>query len=131
MRNSLAFLACIMWASIATASIDQPLADGAQEQQARAIFHELRCVVCEGQSIAESNATLASQMRMHVRELVSKGKTNDAIFVEFRAAYGDQILLTPPVETYTLLLWLAPLLLLIIGATLVWRTTRPRKGTHA
>lgn len=131
MRNSLAIVACLLWAGVAQASIDQPLADATDEQRARAIFHELRCVVCEGQSIAESNATLAAQMRAHVRELVSAGKDTDAIIAQFRAAYGDQILLTPPVETYTLLLWLAPLLLLVAGVALVWRVTHPRQGSGA
>lgn len=128
MRNSLAILAFLLWTCMAHASIDQPLADAVHEQRARAIFSELRCVVCEGQSIADSNATLATQMRMHVRELVSKGGDKESILDEFRAAYGDQILLTPPVETYTLLLWLAPLLLLVVGFGVVWRVTHPRRG---
>lgn len=114
--------------SVFATVIDQPLADAAQEQTARTLFHELRCVVCEGQSIAESNATLAAQMRDQVRARVAKGETNAEILARFHAAYGDSILMTPPVKESTLLLWLAPLVLLGAGALLLWRSTRPTKG---
>jgi cytochrome c-type biogenesis protein CcmH len=129
MRSSLIALACLLWvgSSWATA-IDQPLADATQEETARALFRELRCVVCAGQSIAESNATLAAQMRDQVRERVAKGESNAEILARFHAAYGDSILMTPPVKESTFLLWLAPLLLFCTGAALLWRTTRPTKG---
>jgi cytochrome c-type biogenesis protein CcmH len=110
------------------ASIDQPLMDGAQEKIAHRVFRELRCVVCEGQSLAESDATLAVQMRLHVRELVAEGKSEDEILAYFRDRYGEQILLTPPLESYTVLLWLAPLLLLAGGGYAVWRVTRQKNG---
>jgi cytochrome c-type biogenesis protein CcmH len=132
MRRRLALVLCFLWAGSALAAgIDQPMADTTQEDTARAIFHELRCVVCEGQSIAESNATLATQMRMHVREMLAEGKNKDEILASFRQSYGDSILLTPPLMAKTVLLWLAPLLLLLTGAAIVWRVTRPRKGTSA
>ncbi len=106
-------------------TIEQPLPDAAQEQTARTLFHELKCVVCEGQSLADSDATLAGQMRDHVRRLVAQGQSEQEILGAFKESYGDTILLTPPVEPTTYLLWLAPLLLLAIGAIIVWRTTRP------
>ncbi len=106
MRSKLACIACFLWATIAgAAAIDQPLADAAQEKTAQALFHELRCVICDGQSIAESNATLAAQMRDHVRGLVAKGNTNADILSSFHASYGDSILMTPPVKDSTVLLW--------------------------
>lgn len=104
------------------------LPDMAQEQTARRIFRELRCVVCEGQSIAESNATLAAQMRIHVRTLVAQGKSQAEILAFFRDAYGDSILLTPPLRPSTWLLWLAPLLLLAVGGPLLRRATRSPQG---
>lgn len=129
MRSSLIALACMLWVGSSWATvIDQPLADVAQEETARTLFHELRCVVCEGQSIAESNATLAAQMRDQVRARVAKGEPSAEILARFHAAYGDSILMTPPVKESALLLWLAPLLLLCAGALLLWRTTRPTKG---
>ena len=129
MRASLAMIAALAWLGTAhAASIDQPLMDAAQEKTAHSVFRELRCVVCAGQSLAESDATLAIQMRAHVRELVAQGKTEDEILAHFRARYGDQILLTPPLEEKTALLWLAPLLLLGGGVYAVWRMTRQKNG---
>ena len=129
MRRNFALLCLICWAGLAhAAAIEQPLADVAQEQTARAIFHELRCVVCEGQSVADSDATLAAQMRAHVRRLVAQGATEQQVLDEFRESYGEKILMTPPVESRTALLWLAPLLLLTLGGCIVWRVTRPRNG---
>ena len=128
MRNSIAFVIAIAWLATAQAAgIDQPLLDSAQENTAHAIFRELRCVVCEGQSLAESDATLAVQMREHVRTMLTEGKSEDEILAYFRARYGEHILLTPPIEPKTALLWLGPLLLLGGGGFAVWRTTRQRK----
>ncbi len=132
MRASLAMIVALAWLGTAhAASIDQPLMDAAQEKTAHSVFRELRCVVCAGQSLAESDATLAIQMRAHVRELVAQGKTEDEILAHFRTRYGDQILLTPPLEEKTALLWLAPALLLGGGAYAIWRMTRPKNGDHA
>lgn len=126
MRANRLLVLLILWLGAATAhaaSIEQPLPDAAQEQTARALFHELRCVVCEGQSVADSDAELARQMRAHVRQLVAEGKPAEEVLALFRSRYGDEILLTPPVENTTALLWLGPFLLLAIGGLIVWRNT--------
>ena len=120
-----AIAALVLAASAQAASIDKPLADVKAEQTARAIFYELRCVVCEGQSLADSDAVLAIQMRAHVRRLLAEGKSETAVLAEFRERYGDAILMTPPLQSRTLLLWIAPLLLLLISGMIVWRITRP------
>ncbi len=123
--RALLTLLCLSIASPAfAASIERPLPDAAQEQQAEAVFHELRCVVCEGQSVADSDATLAAQMRAEVRTRIAAGDTPDAVLAYFKANYGAQILMTPPLESSTALLWLAPLLLLILGGWGVYRATR-------
>ena len=115
----------LMLASTAhAASIEKPLNDPAQEQTARTIFRELKCVVCEGQSLAESDATLARQMRERIRDMVGQGKSEQQVLDYFREHYGEQILMTPQLQPLTALLWGAPLLLLGFGAVLVWRTTR-------
>lgn len=88
------------------------------------MFNDLRCVVCEGQSVADSDAVLAAQMRAEVRELVNEGKSRDEVLAYFRERYGDDILMTPPLKPRTWLLWGAPLLLLLGGGWLVWRNTR-------
>lgn len=111
------------------ATIEQPLPNPAQEAQARTLFHALKCVVCEGQSLAESDAALAAQMRARIRAMVAEGKSEAEILAFFRASYGDRILLTPPLQADTYLLWLAPLFLLTIGGIILWRVTRrPSSG---
>lgn len=102
---------------------DKPLEDPMQERTAQAIFKELRCVVCEGQSIGESNAALAAQMRAHVREALRAGKSTREILDGFHDAYGETILLTPPFKARTWLLWLAPAVLLLLGVWLLRRAT--------
>jgi cytochrome c-type biogenesis protein CcmH len=92
-----------------------------QEATAQQLFHALRCVVCEGQSLAESDATLARQMRSEVRRMVRDGKSEADILFFFQARYGDTILMSPPVERHTYLLWSAPLLFLLIGVVLLLR----------
>jgi cytochrome c-type biogenesis protein CcmH len=130
MRASLfAILALMMASAASAATIETPLSDPAREQRARSLFHELRCVVCEGQSVADSDAVLAAQMRAQVRSLLAEGKTDADVLTYFRSRYGESILMTPPLRSDTLLLWLAPLLLLAAGGGLIWRFTRaPHEG---
>lgn len=104
-------------------TLETPLPQPAQEQTARAIFRELKCVVCEGQALADSDAALAVQMRAQVRAMVAAGQSETEILNYFRARYGAAILLTPPLEAATWLLWFAPLLLLASGGWLIHRTT--------
>lgn len=132
MRSSVACFVAFAWLGVAHAAvIDQPLMDAAQEKTAHTLFRELRCVVCEGQSLAESDATLAVQMRAHVRELVRQGKSEKEILAYFRDRYGEHILLTPPIEGKTALLWLAPLMLLAGGSYTVWHATRQKNGANS
>jgi cytochrome c-type biogenesis protein CcmH len=126
----LAAMLCVGGAAQAT-RIDEPLPDAAQEKTAHAVFRELRCVVCEGQSLAESDATLAVQMRAHVRTLIAQGKTEDEILTYFRERYGEHILLTPVMARHTALLWLAPVLLTAAGGYAVWRATRQQTDDRA
>ena len=131
-RRILVLLAALFVACAAdAATIEQPLADPVQEQQARALFYELRCAVCEGQSLADSDASLAVEMRAYIRRLVASGATPDEILSKFRASYGDRILMKPPLDAQTVALWFAPILLLIGGGVLVWRATRQGVEHHA
>ncbi len=88
MKNSLRIFVCclLLFTQAHAASIEQPLADVGQEQTARTIFGALKCVVCEGQSLADSDAALAKQMRQHVRTLVAQGKSRNEILAFFCAA---------------------------------------------
>ena len=101
-------------------SVDTPLADSAQEARAKALFTEIRCVVCQSEAIADSPAEVARDMRSLIRKEVASGKTEDEITASLVAAYGDRILMSPPVRNH-LGLWLAPLLLLLGGAAFAWR----------
>lgn len=97
------------------------LADAALEARARAISAGLRCLVCQNQSIDDSNAPLARDLRLIVRERLVAGDSDSAVRSYLVARYGEFVLLSPPLNVGTLLLWLAPLLLLAAGVTLAGR----------
>jgi cytochrome c-type biogenesis protein CcmH len=79
------------------------------------LSEKLRCLVCQNQSIADSNAELAQDLRRQIRELVAAGKTDDEIVAYMVARYGDFVLYEPPVKATTVLLWAGPALLLLCG----------------
>lgn len=105
---------------------DEVLGDPALEARARAISAELRCVVCQNQSIDESDAPLARDLRVVVREQLTLGKSDADIMAYVVARYGNFVLLKPPVEPATWALWLGPFAVLIGGgaALLVWTRRR-------
>ena len=98
------------------------LADPALEARAKALQRELRCVVCQGQSIDESNSPLAADMRRLIREQLQEGKSDDDIKGFFVARYGSFVLMEPPVSGDTYLLWFGPVLLVLLGAGAVGLT---------
>lgn len=97
---------------------DAPLADPAQEARAQALFEEIRCVVCQHESVADSPAGLAADVRAEVRGRIAAGATDDQIRAGLVARWGDFVLFTPPFDPGTLLLWLGPLALLLAGGAL-------------
>jgi cytochrome c-type biogenesis protein CcmH len=103
---------------------DEMLADPALEARARSISQVLRCLVCQNQSIDESNAALAKDLRLIVRERLRAGDSNATVLAFVEARYGEFVLLRPKLNAHTLLLWLAPLLLLAATAVGVFRRTR-------
>lgn len=105
----------------ATPLADRQLADPAAEARASALMAELRCLVCEGQSIADSDAEMAGTMRSLVRERIARGETPEAVRAWLVARYGDQVSYRPPLGPATWPLWAAPFLL--IGAGL-WLSRR-------
>lgn len=112
---------CCMSVAAQAFTPEPALKSKSEEATAQALFHELRCVVCDGQSLAESDATLARQMRSEIRRMVREGQTEDKIRLYFLERYGDTILMSPPLKTHTYPLWGAPLILLLMGALLLWR----------
>ena len=106
------------------------LADAKLEARARAISVNLRCLVCQNQSIDDSNAELARDLRLVVRERLVKGDTDDQIFDFVAARYGDFVLLNPPFNASTFLLWVGPAGVFVIGSIGVFIYFR-RRGTDA
>jgi len=98
--------------------VQEPLIFASQQQQERfnKLTEELRCLVCQNQNLADSDAPLAHDLRREVHEMVLAGRTNEQIKQFLVTRYGDFVLYRPPVQKNTYLLWLAPLGLLLVGA---------------
>lgn len=97
---------------------NEVLKDPKLEQRARALSAELRCLVCQNQSIDDSNAPLARDLRLLVRERLTAGDSDAAVLDFIVSRYGEFVLLRPPFGWHTLLLWLAPVLVLLMGIML-------------
>jgi cytochrome c-type biogenesis protein CcmH len=109
---------------------DEIMADPAKESRARDLSRELRCMVCQNQSIDDSEAPLARDLRLLVRERIAAGDS-DAQVIDFLVArYGEFVLLKPRVNQHTLMLWLVPPLVLLGGGLAMWRYSR-RRGKSA
>jgi cytochrome c-type biogenesis protein CcmH len=102
-------------------TIDQTLPDAAQEARAQTLFRELKCVVCQGQPLSESDAAIAQDMRKLIREKITAGATDAQIIAYLETRYGAEIATTPPLEIGTLLLWFGPFGLLFAGFLVFWR----------
>jgi cytochrome c-type biogenesis protein CcmH len=117
MRSLISLIAAVFSLGLAASAYAveprEVLPDAALEARARAISAELRCLVCQNQSIDDSNAPLAKDLRVLVRERLVAGDTDRAATDYIVARYGDFVLLKPPVNSHTLLLWLTPLLCLV------------------
>jgi cytochrome c-type biogenesis protein CcmH len=103
-------------AALPAAAQDRPLPDPAAEAEAQALMRQLRCVVCQHESIGESNADVAIEMRALVRERIAAGESPEEVRAWMVSRYGDWISFAPPARADTALLWAAPLLFLGLGA---------------
>jgi cytochrome c-type biogenesis protein CcmH len=106
---------------------NKQLPDARQEALARDLMDELRCLVCQGQSIADSDADMAGDMRSHVRRRIAAGETPEQIRAWLRERYGNWVTYDPPLDPVTWPLWAAPLVLLAAGLLLVRGRFRRRK----
>jgi cytochrome c-type biogenesis protein CcmH len=95
---------------------DEVLKDPAMEARAREISKELRCLVCQNQSIDDSNAPLARDLRVLVRERLVAGDDDTGVLSYITARYGDYVLLRPPFKASTYVLWIGPVIILLLGA---------------
>ena len=109
---------------------DEMLGDPRLEARARALSRELRCMVCQNQSIDDSEAPLARDLRLLVRERLRAGDSDQKVLDFLVARYGEFVLLRPPLQWHTALLWLTPLVLLIGGAIVLIVLARQHKRAH-
>lgn len=127
MALALSLLAIAGQAKEAALASDDP----ALEARMLSITSELRCLVCQNQTIADSHADLAVDLRRQVREMLAKGASDREITDYMTARYGDFVLYRPPVKASTALLWFGPPALLVVGLVLLYRVLRRRSRLSA
>ncbi len=124
-------LLCALAFAASAAKMDAPSADVAFDLRLKRLESELRCLVCQNQTLADSNAELADDLRREVRGLAKSGKNDDEIKAYLVARYGDFVLYNPPVKSTTWLLWGGPFALLFGGGLLWWTVLRRRGRAEA
>jgi len=111
-----------------TVEPEEVLENQKQELRARNISKNIRCMVCQNQSIDESNAPLAKDLRILIRNKIKEGKKDKEIYIFLTDRYGDFILLKPPLKSSTLALWLLPFIFLITGVFIVfWHNKKSKE----
>src|SRR5689334_720108 len=133
MRKLIAILAVLLLAVLAAPAAhavqpDEIMADPVKEARARELSRELRCMVCQNQSIDDSDAPLARDLRLLVRERIATGDSDSQVIDFLVARYGEFVLLKPRFTPHTLLLWLLPPLALIGGGLALWFYSRRRSN---
>ena len=121
-------LALLLPGSAGAVQPDEILSDPALEARARTLSKDLRCVVCQGESIDDSNADIARDLRLLVRERLKTGDSDQAVIDYVVSRYGEFVLLNPRLRGETLLLWGAPVVLFLAGATAMLLFVRRRGG---
>lgn len=114
-------------ASVSIAGEAQPNEDPQIEQRMKALTEQLRCLVCQNETLADSRADLAEDLRREIRKEIKAGKSDPEIIAFLTQRYGDFILYNPPVKSTTYLLWFGPFVLLLAGIAMLYRYLRRRK----
>jgi len=122
-----AALLCAAAVAFAQSSEEVAKPDPAVEARLRVLGEELRCLVCQNQTLADSSAPLAQDLRNEIRQMIAQGRSDDEIREYLVQRYGDFVLYRPPWKPTTLLLWLGPFLLLVLGAFVFVRIVRARR----
>jgi cytochrome c-type biogenesis protein CcmH len=121
------FVVTLLLSAVARVALADPLDD-----EARKIGKQLQCPICSGASVADSPSDLAGQMRAVIRSKLEAGETEPQIMAYFVERYGDGVLIEPPRRGISLLVWVAPVIMLIVGSVLLWRLLkvwlRPRRS---
>ncbi len=126
MNKIIALLVCLLATQVAYAEIInvQPQ----YEDRYQSLLEELRCLVCQNQTLADSSSELATDLRVQVKDMLEQGSSDQQILDFMSARYGDFVLYTPPVKSHTLFLWLGPFALLLIGVvTALWMIAQRAK----
>ena len=126
-RFTFFILASLCLATGVTAQVAQPVEDPAIEQRMKELTKQLRCLVCQNETLADSQAQLAEDLRRDIREQLKAGKSDKEILAYVTQRYGDFILYNPPVKATTYFLWFGPFLLLAIGTVLLFRYLKRRR----
>jgi cytochrome c-type biogenesis protein CcmH len=113
-------------AAVQAVDANGQIEDHALQARFETITKELRCLVCQNESIADSNVELASDLRRQVREMLIAGASDDAIFDFMTDRYGEFVRFNPPLERKTLLIWGAPFIALLLGGFIIFRVARHR-----
>ena len=122
----LGLIAALFTLGAGAVDLNGQLEDPALQSRFESIAKELRCLVCQNESIADSNAELAVDLRRQVREMLVAGKSDDAIFKYMTDRYGDFVRFAPPLGPKTFLIWGAPFIVLILGVGIIFRVMRQR-----
>jgi cytochrome c-type biogenesis protein CcmH len=129
LRFAIAMLGVLYAAPLHAVQPDEILPDAKLEERARNLSRELRCMVCQNQSIDDSDAPLARDLRLLVRERLKAGDSDRQVLDFLTTRYGDFVLLNPPLNAKTLLLWVLPAGLLVVGGIVLVLAMRRRGGT--
>ncbi|MDM8335524.1 cytochrome c-type biogenesis protein [Wolbachia pipientis] len=114
----------IFHSSIKAFTLDDKLRDKSMEKRATNLFEIIKCPICSGESLSESESQIAYDMRKAIRKKIGDGYTDEQIISELKNSYGNSIIIIPPVKSSTYILWVIPLAVLLIGCFLI------RKYTH-
>ena len=117
----------ICFASVALAKEAKPAEDPQIAQRMRALTEQLRCLVCQNETLADSRADLAEDLRKEIREQMKAGKSDQEIIAFLTQRYGDFVLYKPPVKSTTYLLWFGPFVLLFAGTGVLYRYLKKRR----
>ncbi len=128
---SIAFCVVMLFAPVHAAAMDVlQFKDRAEEQRFQNLARQLRCLVCQNESLADSSADLAKDLRLEVFEQMRQGKSDDEIKSYLTARYSDFVLYNPPLRPGTAVLWFGPLAVLLAGAIIVGIIVRRRRPNH-
>ena len=126
-RLTFTILASLCFATALLAQVAQPIEDPAIEARMKNLTRQLRCLVCQNETLADSQAPLAEDLRREIREQIKAGRTDQEIMAYATQRYGDFVLYNPPVKATTYLLWFGPFVLLLLGTAVLYRYLKRRR----